>query len=123
MDAAKAAGIPLVQLALLTCHCQTLTSLFVNVLNRCDGSACSFCQWHFADAGGKPGVIIFTAFLPMPLPFAKRTVSKDHEELGGTVLELCSITPMTENLQRIADPDHCSAAGVMVPNDSQPCHQ
>ncbi|EJB06568.1 MULTISPECIES: substrate-binding domain-containing protein [Rhizobium] len=101
MEAAKAAGIPMV-----SWHAASAVGpvpevgVFANVTTDAMEVSKSAADWAFVDAGGKPGVIIFTdSTYAIAIAKADR-MKKEIEDLGGTVLEYVD-TPIAETSQRM----------------------
>lgn len=101
IDAAVAAGIPMV-----SWHAASDigpiegSNIFANVTTDPMEVSKSAAMWAFADAGGKPGVVIFTdSTYQIAIDKADR-MKEVIEELGGTVLEYVD-TPIAETSQRM----------------------
>jgi len=101
LEQAKAAGIPLV-----AWHAGPVigpdekTGLFANVSTDAMEVSKAAANWAYTDAGGKPGVIIFTDST-YAIAIAKADKMKaEIEALGGTVLEYVD-TPIAETSQRM----------------------
>lgn len=101
LDQAKAAGIPMV-----SWHAGPVigpdekTGLFTNVSTDAMEVSAAAAKWAFADAGGKPGVVIFTDST-YAIAIAKADKIKETiEALGGTVLEYVD-TPIAETSTRM----------------------
>ena len=101
LDEAKAAGIPMV-----SWHAGPVigpdekTGLFTNVSTDAMEVSAAAAKWAFADAGGKPGVVIFTDST-YAIAIAKADKIKETiEALGGTVLEYVD-TPIAETSTRM----------------------
>lgn len=101
IDAARAAGIPLV-----SWHSSPVIGpnpdigVFVNVSTDAMEVSAASAQWAFADAGGKPGVIIFTdSTYAIAIAKADR-IKETIEALGGTVLEYVD-TPIADTSNRM----------------------
>jgi ribose transport system substrate-binding protein len=101
MEAAKAAGIPMV-----SWHAAPAVGpvpdvgVFANVTTDAMEVSKSAANWAYVDAGGKPGVIIFTDST-YAIAIAKADRMKEEiEKLGGTVLEYVD-TPIAETSQRM----------------------
>ncbi|CAN7549810.1 substrate-binding domain-containing protein [Pararhizobium sp. LjRoot255] len=101
LEQAKAGGIPLV-----AWHAGPVigpdekTGLFANVSTDAMEVSKAAANWAYTDAGGKPGVIIFTDST-YAIAIAKADKMKaEIEALGGTVLEYVD-TPIAETSQRM----------------------
>lgn len=101
LEQAKAAGIPLV-----AWHAGPVigpdekTGLFANVSTDAMEVSKSAADWAYADAKGKPGVVIFTDST-YAIAIAKADKMKEEiEKLGGKVLEYVD-TPIAETSQRM----------------------
>lgn len=101
MDAAKAAGIPMV-----SWHSSPKIGpdaergIFANVSTDAMEVSEAAAQWAFADADGKPGVIIFTdSTYSIAIAKADR-IKETIEALGGTVLEYVD-TPIADTSTRM----------------------
>ncbi len=88
LDSASKAGIPMV-----SWHASSVigpdkkSGIFANVSTDPMQVSKSAAQWAFADAGGKPGVVIFTdSTYQIAIDKADR-MKQEIEALGGTVLE------------------------------------
>ena len=97
----KAAGIPLV-----SWHAGPVigpdpkTGLFANISTDAMTVSKAAAEWAFADAGGKPGVVIFTDST-YAIAIAKADkIKATIEELGGTVLEYVD-TPIADTSNRM----------------------
>ncbi|MBX5084976.1 substrate-binding domain-containing protein [Rhizobium lentis] len=101
MEAAKAAGIPMVSWhAASAVGPVAEVGVFANVTTDAMEESKSAADWAFADAGGKPGVIIFTdSTYAIAIAKADR-MKKEIEDLGGAVLEYVD-TPIAETSQRM----------------------
>lgn len=74
--------------------------VFANVSTDAMQVAASAARWAFADAGGKPGVVIFTDST-YAIAIAKADRMKEEiEKLGGTVLEYVD-TPIADTSNRM----------------------
>ncbi len=101
MEQAKAAGIPMV-----SWHAASNVGpvhdvgVFANVTTDAMEVSKAAADWAFVDAGGKPGVVIFTdSTYAIAIAKADR-MKKEIEALGGTVLEYVD-TPIAETSQRM----------------------
>jgi len=101
LEQAKAAGIPLV-----AWHAGPVigpdekTGLFANISTDAMEVSKAAANWAYADAQGKPGVVIFTDST-YAIAIAKADKMKTEiEALGGTVLEYVD-TPIAETSQRM----------------------
>ncbi|MBP2234648.1 ribose transport system substrate-binding protein [Sinorhizobium kostiense] len=101
LEQAKAAGIPLV-----AWHAGPVigpdekTGLFANISTDAMEVSKAAANWAYADAQGKPGVVIFTDST-YAIAIAKADKMKaEIEALGGTVLEYVD-TPIAETSQRM----------------------
>ncbi len=101
LNQAKAAGIPMV-----SWHAGPVIGpdpkigLFVNVSTDAMKVSEAAADWAFVDAGGKPGVIIFTdSTYAIAIAKAKR-MEKQIKDLGGTVLEYVD-TPIADTSSRM----------------------
>jgi ribose transport system substrate-binding protein len=101
MEQAKAAGIPMVSWhAASNVGPVPEVGVFANVTTDAMQVSKSAADWTFLDAGGKPGVIIFTdSTYAIAIAKADR-MKKEIEDLGGTVLEYVD-TPIAETSQRM----------------------
>jgi ribose transport system substrate-binding protein len=101
LDQAAAAGIPMVSWhAGPVIGANPGAGVAVNVSTDAMEVSTVAAQWAFADAGGKPGVIIFTDST-YSIAIAKADKIKETiEALGGTVLEYVD-TPIAETSQRM----------------------
>jgi ribose transport system substrate-binding protein len=101
MEAAKAAGIPMVSWhAAPAVGPVPEVGVFANVTTDAMEVSKSAANWAYVDAGGKPGVIIFTDST-YAIAIAKADRMKEEiEKLGGTVLEYVD-TPIAETSQRM----------------------
>jgi ribose transport system substrate-binding protein len=101
LEQAKAAGIPLVAWhAGPVIGPDAKTGLFANVSTDAMEVSTAAANWAYTDAGGKPGVIIFTDST-YAIAIAKADKMKAAiEALGGTVLEYVD-TPIAETSQRM----------------------
>jgi ribose transport system substrate-binding protein len=76
------------------------TGLFTNVSTDAMQVSASAAQWAFADAGGEPGVVIFTdSTYAIAIAKADR-IKEEIEALGGTVLEYVD-TPIADTSSRM----------------------
>lgn len=101
LDQAKAAGIPMV-----SWHASPVigpdpeNGIFANVSTDAMEVSAAAAKWAYADAGGKPGVVIFTDST-YAIAIAKADKIKETiEELGGTVLEYVD-TPIADTSSRM----------------------
>jgi ribose transport system substrate-binding protein len=101
LEQVKAAGIPIVSWhAGPVIGPDPATGLFANVSTDAMTVSEAAAQWAFADAGGKPGVVIFTDST-YAIAIAKADkIKATIEALGGTVLEYVD-TPIAETSQRM----------------------
>lgn len=80
--------------------CDPGNGIFVNVSTDAMEVSASAAQWAFADAGGKPGVVIFTdSTYQIAIAKADR-IKETIEKLGGTVLEYVD-TPIADTSNRM----------------------
>ncbi|MEM0908232.1 MAG: substrate-binding domain-containing protein [Pseudomonadota bacterium] len=101
MAEASEAGIPMV-----SWHASPVigpdpeNGVFANVSTDAMDVSASAAQWAFADAGGEPGVVIFTDST-YAIAIAKADRMKEEiEKLGGTVLEYVD-TPIADTSNRM----------------------
>lgn len=101
MAQAREAGIPLV-----SWHASPVigpdpdNGVFANVSTDAMDVSAAAAQWAFADAGGKPGVVIFTdSTYAIAIAKADR-IKETIEALGGTVLEYVD-TPIADTSNRM----------------------
>ena len=101
LDQAKAAGIPMV-----SWHASPVigpdpeNGIFAIVSTDAMEVSAAAAKWAYADAGGKPGVVIFTDST-YAIAIAKADKIKETiEELGGTVLEYVD-TPIADTSSRM----------------------
>jgi ribose transport system substrate-binding protein len=101
MDEAQKAGIPMVGWhSSPAIGPDPATGLFANVTTDAMQVSAASAQWAFADAGGKPGVIIFTdSTYSIAIAKADR-IKEEIEKLGGTVLEYVD-TPIADTSNRM----------------------
>jgi len=101
MEQAKAAGIPMVSWhAASNVGPVPDVGVFANVTTDAMEVSKAAADWAFVDAGGKPGVVIFTdSTYAIAIAKADR-MKKEIESLGGTVLEYVD-TPIAETSQRM----------------------
>ncbi|MEM1050180.1 MAG: substrate-binding domain-containing protein [Pseudomonadota bacterium] len=101
MDEAKKAGIPMVSWhASPTIGPDPERGIFANVSTDAMEVSAAAAQWAFADAGGKPGVVIFTdSTYSIAIAKADR-IKEEIERLGGTVLEYVD-TPIADTSNRM----------------------
>ncbi len=101
MEQAKAAGIPMVSWhAAPAVGPVADVGVFANVTTDPEQVAKAAADWAYVNAGGKPGVIIFTDST-YQIAIAKADWMKEEiEKLGGTVLEYVD-TPIAETSQRM----------------------
>lgn len=101
MEQAKAANIPMVSWhAAPNVGPVPDVGVFANVTTDAMEVSKSAADWAFVNAGGKPGVIIFTdSTYAIAIAKADR-MKKEIEDLGGTVLEYVD-TPIAETSQRM----------------------
>ncbi|MEO0821902.1 MAG: substrate-binding domain-containing protein [Pseudomonadota bacterium] len=102
MAEASSAGIPMV-----SWHASPVigpdpdNGIFANVSTDAMTVSAAAAQWAFADAGGKPGVVIFTdSTYAIAIAKADR-IKEEIERLGGTVLEYVD-TPIADTSNRMA---------------------
>lgn len=102
LNEAQKTGIPIVAWhAGPVIGCDPGNDLFVNVSTDAMQVSEAAAQWAFADAGGKPGVIIFTDST-YQIAIAKADKIKETiEKLGGVVLEYVD-TPIADTSQRMS---------------------
>lgn len=75
--------------------------VFANVSTDAMQVSAAAAQWAFADAGGKPGVVIFTdSTYAIAIAKADR-IKEEIEKLGGTVLEYVD-TPIADTSNRMS---------------------
>ncbi len=101
LSSASKAGIPLV-----SWHASSVigpdekSGIFANISTDPIEVSKSAAQWAFADAGGKPGVVIFTdSTYQIAIDKADR-MKEEIEALGGTVLEYVD-TPIADTSSRM----------------------
>lgn len=101
LEQARESGIPLV-----SWHAGPVigpdldNGIFTNVSTDAMAVSASAAQWAFADAGGEPGVVIFTdSTYAIAIAKADR-IKEEIEALGGTVLEYVD-TPIAETSNRM----------------------
>ncbi|MCJ8507482.1 substrate-binding domain-containing protein [Rhizobium lemnae] len=101
MEAAKKAKLPMV-----SWHAASAVGpvdevgVFANVTTDAMEVSKAAANWAFVDAGGKPGVVIFTdSTYAIAIAKADR-MKQELEKLGGTVLEYVD-TPIAETSQRM----------------------
>ncbi|MEM9551729.1 MAG: substrate-binding domain-containing protein [Pseudomonadota bacterium] len=101
LEQAKAASIPMV-----SWHAGPVigpdpdTGLFTNVSTDAMEVSAAAAQWAFADAGGEPGVVIFTdSTYAIAIAKADR-IKEEIEALGGKVLEYVD-TPIADTSNRM----------------------
>lgn len=101
LEQVKAAGIPMVSWhAGPVIGPDPATGLFANVSTDAMQVSEAAAQWAFADAGGKPGVVIFTDST-YAIAIAKADqIKATIEALGGTVLEYVD-TPIGDTSNRM----------------------
>ncbi len=101
MEQARAAGIPMVGWhASPTIGPDPDNGLFANVSTDAMQVSEAAAKWAFADAGGEPGVVIFTDST-FQIAIAKADRIRDTiEALGGTVLEYVD-TPIADTSSRM----------------------
>lgn len=101
LEQVKAAGIPLVSWhAGPVIGPDPATGLFANVSTDAMTVSEAAAQWAFADAAGKPGVVIFTDST-YAIAIAKADkIKQTIEALGGTVLEYVD-TPIADTSNRM----------------------
>ncbi len=101
MEAAKAASIPMVSWhAAPAVGPVPEVGVFANVTTDAMEVSKAAADWAYVDAGGKPGVIIFTdSTYAIAIAKADR-MKQEIEALGGTVLEYVD-TPIAETSQRM----------------------
>ncbi len=101
LDQAKAAKVPMVSWhAGPVIGCDPGAGIFANVSTDAMEVSSAAAKWAFADAGGKPGVVIFTDST-YAIAIAKADKIKETiEALGGTVLEYVD-TPIAETSNRM----------------------
>lgn len=102
MEQARKAKIPMVSWhASPTIGPDPANGVFANVSTDAMQVSAAAAQWAFADAGGKPGVVIFTDST-YAIAIAKADeIKKTIEDLGGTVLEYVD-TPISETSTRMS---------------------
>ena len=101
MEQAQKAGIPMV-----SWHASPVigpdpdNGIFTNVSTDAMTVSAAAAQWAFADADGKPGVVIFTdSTYAIAIAKADR-IKEEIERLGGTVLEYVD-TPIADTSNRM----------------------
>ncbi|MEM7423140.1 MAG: substrate-binding domain-containing protein, partial [Pseudomonadota bacterium] len=101
MQQARDAGVPMV-----SWHASPIigpdpaNGVFANVSTDAMEVSAAAAQWAFADAGGKPGVVIFTdSTYAIAIAKADR-IKEEIENLGGTVLEYVD-TPIADTSTRM----------------------
>ncbi len=101
VEQAVAAGIPIAAWhASPKIGCDPAEGIVVNVSTDAMEVSASAAQWAFADAGGKPGVVIFTdSTYEIAIAKADR-IKTEIEKLGGTVLEYVD-TPIADTSNRM----------------------
>ena len=101
LDQAKAAGIPMVSWhAGPVIRPDEKSGVFANVSTDPMEVSAAAAKWAFADAGGAPGVVIFTdSTYAIAIAKADR-IKATIEELGGTVLEYVD-TPIADTSTRM----------------------
>ena len=101
MEAAATAGIPLVSWhASPTIGPDPENGVFANVSTDAMEVSAAAAMWAFADAGGEPGVVIFTdSTYAIAIAKADR-IKEEIERLGGTVLEYVD-TPIADTSSRM----------------------
>jgi ribose transport system substrate-binding protein len=101
LEQAKAAGIPIVSWhAGPVIGPDPASGIFANVSTDAMEVSAAAAKWAFADAGGKPGVVIFTDST-YAIAIAKADKIKETiESLGGTVLEYVD-TPIADTSTRM----------------------
>jgi ribose transport system substrate-binding protein len=101
LEQAKAAGIPMVSWhAGPVIGPDAANGIFANVSTDAMEVSAAAAKWAFADAGGKPGVVIFTDST-YAIAIAKADKIKETiESLGGTVLEYVD-TPIADTSNRM----------------------
>ena len=101
MESAAAAGIPMVSWhASPTIGPDPENGVFANVSTDAMEVSAAAAMWAFADAGGEPGVVIFTdSTYAIAIAKADR-IKEEIERLGGTVLEYVD-TPIADTSSRM----------------------
>ncbi|UJW84537.1 substrate-binding domain-containing protein [Devosia sp. SL43] len=101
LEQVKAAGIPIVSWhAGPVIGPDAASGIFANVSTDAMEVSAAAAKWAFADAGGKPGVVIFTDST-YAIAIAKADKIKETiEALGGTVLEYVD-TPIADTSTRM----------------------
>lgn len=101
LEQVKAAGIPIVSWhAGPVIGPDPASGIFTNVSTDAMEVSAAAAKWAFADAGGKPGVVIFTDST-YAIAIAKADKIKETiEALGGTVLEYVD-TPIADTSTRM----------------------
>lgn len=101
LEQVKAAGIPIVSWhAGPVIGPDPASGIFANVSTDAMEVSAAAAKWAFADAGGKPGVVIFTDST-YAIAIAKADKIKETiEALGGTVLEYVD-TPIADTSTRM----------------------
>ena len=101
MGEARAANIPMVSWhASPVIGSDPANGIFANVSTDAMEVSAAAAKWAFADAGGKPGVVIFTDST-YAIAIAKADKIKETiESLGGTVLEYVD-TPIADTSNRM----------------------
>lgn len=101
LEQAQEAGIPMVSWhAGAVIGCDPGNGIFINVSTDAMEVSAAAAQWAFADAGGEPGVVIFTdSTYQIAIAKADR-IKEEIEALGGTVLEYVD-TPIADTSNRM----------------------
>ena len=101
VEQAVAAGIPIAAWhASPVIGCNPAEGVVVNVSTDAMEVSAAAAQWAFADAGGKPGVVIFTdSTYQIAIAKADR-IQEEIEKLGGEVLEYVD-TPIADTSTRM----------------------
>ncbi len=101
LNSASKAGIPLVSWhASSVIGPDTKNGIFANISTDPIEVSKSAAQWSFADAGGKPGVVIFTDSTYQIAIDKADSMKQEIEALGGTVLEYVD-TPIADTSSRM----------------------
>jgi ribose transport system substrate-binding protein len=101
LEQVKAAGIPIVSWhAGPVIGPDPASGIFANVSTDAMEVSAAAAKWAFADAGGKPGVVIFTDSTYAIAIAKAEKIKETIEALGGTVLEYVD-TPIADTSTRM----------------------
>jgi ribose transport system substrate-binding protein len=101
LEQVKAAGIPIVSWhAGPVIGPDPANGIFANVSTDAMEVSAAAAKWAFADAGGKPGVVIFTDSTYAIAIAKAEKIKETIEALGGTVLEYVD-TPIADTSTRM----------------------